>query len=480
MTERYQMSHRFTRRRFLVTVGATASTMLGSSIFNVDSVWAAPLVRRNLGGMAPDDPILISYRKAIKAMKALPASNPLSWDYQAAIYGTALSADHKAWNTRQLGNHFFWTWHRMYLYWFERIVRKMSDNPAWALPFWDYESPAQRALPPAFRDPNSELCTPNRGTSWNEGSASFPACHVDSSYGMAIGGAGLQGRAFFTAGEVIESNPHNNVHVDIGGLMGSPLTAALDPVFYVHTANIDRLWNLWLGQGGSMRNDPLFLDVWKNNSYTFFDENGREVHMTGCDVMRCAEQLNYTYEGEPPQVNQYCPRPLRALSTEVRLLVEGPSARLTGQPGSVPIDLAPILQWLPKLLQNTDSFVALNFQLQAEREPGAVWEVYLGLPPDAPASSDSRSFLGTASLFSRGILSYSTEPGSNAVSSSLGFLFPAAPALRAVIKSKQSRVLVRFVPSGPLIEGKPSQPRVQGTVRCGPVNLALVSFKEPD
>ncbi|HEU4416263.1 MAG TPA: tyrosinase family protein, partial [Candidatus Angelobacter sp.] len=232
------MSHRFTRRRFLFTAGAAATTVLGSSAFRLDSAGATPLMRRNLGGMAPNDPILISYRKAIKAMKALPASNPLSWDYQAAIYGTPLSAAQTAWNTRQLGNHFFWTWHRMYLYWFERIVRRMSGDPAWALPFWDCESPAQRTLPAAFRDPSNELYTRERGPGWNAGTASVPACHVDSSYGMAIGGAGLQGRAFFTAGEVIESNPHNNVHVDIGGLMGSPLTAAQDPVFYVHTANI--------------------------------------------------------------------------------------------------------------------------------------------------------------------------------------------------------------------------------------------------
>jgi hypothetical protein len=475
------MSHYFTRRRFLVTAGAAASTVLGSSIFDLDSVWAAPLMRRNLGGMAPDDPILISYRKAIKAMKVLPASNPLSWDYQAAIYGTALSGSHTAWNTRQLGNHFFWTWHRMYLYWFERIVRRMSGDDTWALPFWDYESSAQRTLPLAFRDPESELYTPERSPGWNAGSASFPVRHVESSYGMAIGGTGLQGRAFFTAGEVIESNPHNNVHVDIGGWMGSPFTAAQDPVFYVHTANIDRLWNLWIAQGGSMRNDPLFLDAWKNNRYTFFDENGNEVRMSGCDVMRCAEQLSYTYEGEPPQVNQYCPKPLPALSTEVRLLVEGPSAKLTGEPVSVPIDLAPIRQRLPKLLQSTDSFVALNFQLQAEREPGAVWEIYLGLPPDAPASGDSPCFLGTASLFSRGVLSHSTgQPSSNPVLSFLGFLFPAARALSASLKPNQSRVLVRFVPRGPLMNGKASQPKVQATVRCGSVNLALVSFKEQD
>ena len=30
--------------------------------------------------------------------------------------------------------------------------------------------------------------------------------------------------------------------------------------------------------------------------------------MKGCDVLRAAKQLSYTYECEPPQVEQYCPR----------------------------------------------------------------------------------------------------------------------------------------------------------------------------
>ena len=28
--------------------------------------------------------------------------------------------------------------------------------------------------------------------------------------------------------------------------------------------------------------------------------------MTGCDVLRAAQQLRYVYEGEPAQVDEYC------------------------------------------------------------------------------------------------------------------------------------------------------------------------------
>src|SRR5882672_9943868 len=97
------MSNRFTRRRFIVAAGAGAATVLGSSFFNLDTVMAAPFIRRNVGGMTASDPVLVSYRKAIKAMKALPDANPLSWAYQAAIHGTLGPSLHTSWNTCEHG-----------------------------------------------------------------------------------------------------------------------------------------------------------------------------------------------------------------------------------------------------------------------------------------------------------------------------------------------------------------------------------------
>jgi len=240
------------RRQFLVTAGATASVVLGSSIFRLERVLAAPFVRRNLGGMSASDPVLVSYRKAIKAMQMLNSStplSPLSWTYQAAIHGTTLTGSHTAWNTCEHGTMFFWSWHRMYLYWFERIIRKMSGDSSWALPYWDYSDPSQRYLPVPFRDSASELYLADRGTGWNDGMASYQGAHVDPTNGN-------KETDFFLGQSHLESNPHDNVHVDMGGLMGDRATAAADPVFYVHHSNIDRLWNLWLAQGG-MRSDPL-------------------------------------------------------------------------------------------------------------------------------------------------------------------------------------------------------------------------------
>lgn len=464
------LSNRFTRRRFLVTAGAAASTVLGSSLFNLETVWAAPVMRRNLGGMAASDPILVAYRKAIKAMKALPTANPLSWDYQAAIHGTTLSGSHIAWNTCEHGTHFFWSWHRMYLYWFERIIRKMSGDSSWALPFWDYHSPSQRTLPPPFRVSGSELFTANRGPGWNAGTASFPAAHVDPSAGMAM-------VPYFSAQSSIESNPHNNVHVDIGGWMGSVPTAAQDPVFYTHHSNIDRLWNLWLAQGGG-RHDPLSDSAWKTNSYTFFNESGTAVHMTACDILRCAEQLNYTYEGEPTQVKEYClkliPFPIPILILQVLIHWPGPPVELTEKEVSIPIDIAQIRERIPALLQSKNETLVVELdEVVAEREPGVVWEVYLGLPPNTAANNESPNFLGTVSLFSKGVRSHS-----HGEFKPEHFSFPANKALAVAMRSKEEKPRLTFVPTGPLIDGKPSQPKVLSPVRIGSVNISIAKQQE--
>ena len=46
-----------------------------------------------------------------------------------------------------------------------------------------------------------------------------------------------------TDGE-LELVPHNVVHGSIGGLMNNPNSAALDPIFWLHHCNIDRLWEV--------------------------------------------------------------------------------------------------------------------------------------------------------------------------------------------------------------------------------------------
>jgi tyrosinase len=456
------------RREFLKTASATVALALGG----VKRLDAASYVRRDIGGLSATDPVIMSYRKAVRAMMALPPSDPLSWVYQAAIHGT-LSMQMpvpRAWNTCEHGTRWFWPWHRMYLYWFERIVRTMSGDSTWALPYWNYSSSSERQLPAAFRDPTSELYTTNRGSGWNDGTASFPASDVDFTSGFSM-------LNFDTASSALEQRPHNAVHVDIGGLMGSVPTAAQDPIFYLHHSNIDRLWNLWLAQGNK-RADPVLDNIWTQRQFPFFDENSSSVVNTSCDVLRAALQLNYTYEGEPSQVNSFCgTRPDRWYFSPFTSLLTLISNLVLAESDStvrLPINEG-FRDQLINIAQSSTETLYLQFNgVQTDNSPGVVWEVYVGAPlTETRPQPDPENpfFVGNLALFGAGVRS-DAHMGMGFSSANIGF--EVNNAILAWAGTNQNDLPVRFISHGPLINGQPTQPpQPQSTVQLGPVEMAV-------
>ena len=109
----------------------------------------------------------------------------------------------------------------------------------------------------------------------------------------------------------LESAPHNNLHGAIGGsipgadpndwrnfgLMSTPLTAALDPVFWLHHANIDRLWSSWR----RVNDDPTdegWLDGPADRPFVMPTSTG-EWDYTARDVLdTSAPLLDYVYDDE--------------------------------------------------------------------------------------------------------------------------------------------------------------------------------------
>jgi len=200
--------------------------------------------------------------------------------------------------------------------------------------------------------------------------------------------------------------------------------------------------------------------------------------MTCCDVLRCAEQLNYTYEGEPPQVKEYClkliPFPWWILIAQVLIPWAGPPVELGEREITVPIEIAKIRERIPALLQSkTETLVIELDNVVADREPGVVWEVYLGAPANTALNAESPHFLGTVSLFSTGVRSHQ-----HAEFKPAHFTFPATKALAVAMRGNQEKLPLVFVPTGPLIDGKPSQPKVQSPVRIGAINVAIARQEE--
>jgi tyrosinase len=254
--------------------------------------------RKNVWELGGDwaDPILW-YARGVKAMKARALTDPTGWRFYGAIHGIdqdlwqqlgyldpeepmpsgAVTASY--WNECQHGSWYFLPWHRGYLIALEAIVRdaviKLGGPADWALPYWNYFKPNQFKLPPAFASPDwpdgrgdNPLYVTQRYGPNNDGNVYVPVDMINLNAladpdftGDANGGSpgfGGVGTGFSHGGQVhggIETQPHDYVHGLVGGgdpnnpnipgLMSDPDTAGLDPIFWLHHANIDRLWEVW-------------------------------------------------------------------------------------------------------------------------------------------------------------------------------------------------------------------------------------------
>ncbi len=254
-------------------------------------------VRRDIYTLPDGGREIQSLRRGIAEMKRRSAANPgdpTGWFFQANIHaGSAASQLQRC----QHGNRFFLSWHRMYLYFFERILRSAANDDSLTLPFWNYSVSGRASLPRTFIVPRDENANPlywaNREETFNRGGA-LPSNLTDVN--ETLNARSFDGRLGFN--QVLERGPHNGVHGMIGGSMGLVNEAGRDPIFWMHHCNVDRLWNQWLGRGGSNRN-PTDIDF-IGQRFNFYDENRQLVSMTGQQILD-TRTLGYRYEDDPAE-----------------------------------------------------------------------------------------------------------------------------------------------------------------------------------
>ena len=407
---------------------------------------AAPLtlfVRREIWELETNgafDPITLAYAKAVQVMQARPATDPTSWRFQAGIHGSYTAPPPGAdWNQCQHQGWFFLPWHRMYLYFFERIVRAAviaAGGPAdFAIPYWNYDKPFPgNTIPLGLRTPTLpdgtanplSLAAPRRRASLQNGgqlnpSVTSPANALSqtnfTSPAMGFGGGKVGPQHFgnFANTGALEQTPHNDIHVVLctsssgqcqGGLMIDPNCAALDPIFWLHHANIDRLWNVWLASGGGRVNPPD--SSWRTAQFVFYDETGAEVTMSAQQVLDSATQLGYVYddvpsfemapslppEGVPERAAalEPAPPPELAAATERSFTLAGGSA-------SIPIDVPASTQQLVESAAGPGPgrvLVSVD-DIKADVNPGVVYGVYLNLPGED--GDRHKHHIGNVSLF---------------------------------------------------------------------------------
>ncbi|KAK9077428.1 hypothetical protein SSX86_005765 [Deinandra increscens subsp. villosa] len=295
-------------------------------------------IRPAAHGVDPDSDYLAKYKAAIAAMKALPDDHPHSWKQQGKVHCAYCNgAYNQEMNGRPdltlqvHGSSLFFPFHRWYLYFYERILGKLINDPTFALPYWNWDNPTGMMLPAMFEQPGTNgdprknpLFDPYRNV------GHLPPAIIDlqyaakergfncvdqistnlsSMYGQMVTSA-TNTDAFFgtdpnpeidSKAGTIESGCHTAVHIWVGNPrmpnsedLGNFYSAGYDPVFYAHHSNVDRMWKIWKDLNPRRNKDPTSYD-WLNASYVFYDENEELVRVYNKDCVD-TRKMGYDYQ----------------------------------------------------------------------------------------------------------------------------------------------------------------------------------------
>jgi tyrosinase len=489
------------RRAFLQALAGFAAEVVVGMPSMTRAQPMAQFTRRDIRKLDPDSPEIKAVRAGIAVMKARPNTDKTSWSFQANMHGTTLSGNNTIWRKCQHGHWWFFPWHRMYLYYFERILRKAIQQsgtmlpPDFALPYWNYsDEDAARTLPIVLRtttytlngvdvanplfenDRRSDINDVDNPTALQPDTVSYSDAFAlmpfisssagDDGFGGQVVSAPAHQPNLYHGG--LESHPHDVVHDGIGGLMGDPDTAANDPVFWLHHCNIDRLWNRWLTQ--KMRSNPDIAGSWARQTFTFIDETGKTVTQPVFKFLEyvMGNIIDYQYDDSPMPIAATVPAPageMLALKvpTEEHISVESkskpkrlgsypPPLHLTGKRTSVKINVS----------EPHQQTMAIHIEGKAEHpheivlEVGGIdfnslprsgyYEIYLNLPQDEQPSRKSKSYVGTMSIFALRQQAHG-ETGSKSTSGS--FSFPVTRTLKRLKEAQAwsaSELNVTFVP----------------------------------
>lgn len=325
----------------------------------------ANYVRRNAwnnGGTLESNDDLYWYAKGVEKMMSRELDDKTSWWFYGGIHDVDfemwatvnqqpdipldpkpdLATQSEFWRQCQHGTWYFLPWHRGYLMALEKQLRtdilSLGGPATWALPYWNYFGGGmENHIPPAFaqevlidRETGESSANPlyvlrrfgpeNNGNVYmpigNEGREVNLDCQTKelftntsrvTEYGGGETGFAHEG----SSTGANESNPHNNGHVNVGGTQTDPTGlmsynefAAMDPIFYMHHCEIDRIWAEWNGSGGKNPNVENWL---KGPAYS----GGRSFVMPQPDGSKWVyipedvtslESLNYTYDDLNPVV----------------------------------------------------------------------------------------------------------------------------------------------------------------------------------
>lgn len=283
----------------------------------------------------------------------------------------------------------FWGWHRMYLYYFERVLRWAAQDDTLRLPYWDYSDPSDTALPVEFRDLKSVLYDQKRNRLVNTGTPLDPGTTNINPVLMLAN--------YLNAELTLEMGVHGNVHCETAvtcpiAHMGDVPVAANDPIFYEHHANIDRIWACW-----QKVYPPAPDAAWQDQEFTFPDETG-SLQTKPVKSFLSTAAVGYVYDHE-----ESCARPsalhptpaVLAVSQEAPMLektfpqVIATKSSIVLSSSTTNVDIAVVR---PTQLRNNPtakvpSTLLVLRNITAQSPPGEILKVYVSIKehPDKKA-----------------------------------------------------------------------------------------------
>lgn len=223
---------------------------------------------------------------AVKKLKASKAYDKFIQLHALALYQEA-TVNGMSMNVAHRGPGFL-PWHREFLQQFENALQ--SIDPSVTIPYWDwaYDPNGDKIFTDDFMggdgdpDENYAVTTgPFQAGEWQcvEWNGShmqpMPSPDLERAFGVQSPMPTFaQCVSVMQAASVYDTSPwndrpratfrllletvlHNRVHMYVGGHMGDTLISPNDPVFWLHHANVDRLWARWQEVCPSAEYEPL-------------------------------------------------------------------------------------------------------------------------------------------------------------------------------------------------------------------------------
>ena len=167
-------------------------------------------------------------------------------------------------------------WHRVFLNLFEEALH--NYHPDVCIPYWDWTRDVEQRFPDWLVGVLPTVVTPTRTITVTRA----PGSSADLASIVSGTGAAL-GQKSYDAFSAPINGIHGGVHIWVGGTMSDASVSPADPVFWLHHANLDRLWWYWYNDSatGNHQNPPLsgadaVMDPW-----TYTEADTRDIAMLG-------------------------------------------------------------------------------------------------------------------------------------------------------------------------------------------------------